>query len=258
MTRFGQKPTPEADRVLAQLLDRCPDYVRAYCEDELAQDQISKVTGWIIRAVRNDILLRQSGLEAPEAFFRRYPHTHVDLRASGVLPKYRLRAYNLTRELLRVQKFMPDLLSVGPSRRVLDLSSGACGVHEVLSGYGHEVISSDFYDIERPQYGPIYDALKISPVCFDGRALPLPFETKSVDYLTCYQAINEYGPYCDWDAQLDDIRSICRTRAAIVFNVSDREPGPVRDYVDAYCKAHSDATPTACPDTELPALIMCP
>lgn len=244
------------DKTLAEVLNACPAFVRTYCDEEFAQRGVIKYKGWILRAAMRCRTLVHAGYQVPEDFLKRYPYSYEALGQSGVVPKYRLRGNNTMRELMRVRSFLPELLDTVEKRTILDLSSGPCGIHEVLGFYGHDVMSADHYDVAAPQFRLIYDALGTKPIWFDGRQLPFAFDTNSVDIITCHQAINWYGPYLNWDAHLAELRRICRDKAVVVFNARNQLHLPVRNYISAYCARHPDTTSRICPDTGLPALVI--
>lgn len=145
--------------------------------------------------------------------------------------KYRLRALNVLREMLRVKAYLPEIVQ-GQKSTALDLSAGGCGNFIVTRYYGSVTISAEYYDA-LDTYAPIHRALAIKPIPFDGTKIPYEFDSSGYDYVVCNQALNFYSEPEEWHHAVGEMVRIARKRVVIVQNdakSADRDrPNPEED-----------------------------
>lgn len=172
------------------------------------------------RTGTNSKEMQRCGVTPPDNWLEPYEIDGAALDRVGTPPKYRIRPYNLSRELLRLYRFAPELLEPGAApMSVLDLSSGACALAELLPHLGHSVTLSDFETGAGSRYGLIHDTLAVQPVRFDGRQRPFPFSDQCADVVTCFQAFDAYATHpTAYPDILRELTRLARRKVVIVWN----------------------------------------
>ena len=216
---------------------------------------------WLRRTRALAHWLEDEGVTIPPSHFQSYPAPPKDRLEAGLPVKYQIRAYNILRDLARVQASCPELLADGsPRQRVLDMSSGGCGLYEALTTQGHAVRCLDYFPPDRPRrfgnaYALIHQLLNLEVAHFDGTIRPSPMATDSCDYVFCFQALDAYAPADQWIDAADDLLRIATKTVVVVLN----PPSGHADFaasVDHLTKGIAErplkVTAFSCPDTGLP------
>lgn len=167
--------------------------------------------------------LDRVGVTPPQDWLRPYPIDAAEFDRVDTPHKYRVRPYNIGRDLLRVQRFIPELLDDNaPPQQILDLSSGACALAEFLPAKGHSVSLSDYEVGPDSRYGPIHSALGVAHTWFDGTQSPLPFPDQCADVVTCFQAMDFYTKDASaYPALFTEMTRLARRKVVVVWNSAD-------------------------------------
>lgn len=150
------------------------------------------------RAAANFHDLARLGVTLPDGIFRHYRTEPRMLERPKVPPKYRIRPYNLSRNLLRYACLVPELLDpAAPRQEVLELSPGACAAQELLVPLGHRLHLAEFETGPGSRHGALHDELGVAPWHFDGRSRPFDLPDAMADIVLCFQAFDFYSKSAD-------------------------------------------------------------
>lgn len=216
---------------------------------------------WLKRTRALASWLDSQGVAIPASHLKSYPVPPEDRMAAGLPVKYQIRAYNILRDLARVQASCPELLTEGASRqRVLDISSGGCGLYEALVSRHHDIHCLDYFPPDQPRkfgnsYKLIHHLLDLDVPHFDGTVRPSPLASGSYDYVFCFQALDAYAPPDRWIEAADELLRISHKTVVVVLNPPPGKIGfeeSVRSLTNEISDRSVAVTAFQCPDTRLP------
>ncbi|MEL7280195.1 MAG: hypothetical protein AAFY35_13260 [Pseudomonadota bacterium] len=214
---------------------------------------------WFRRASKLEKTLRQRGIKVPPDLLRSFDVPYAELLDIQV--KYRTRVLNILREFARVHLLLPELTKP-PERRVLSLSPGGCGCADVLTYYGHKVSHFDYleYDDNISINRKLHRALGIKVKHFDGHQRPYKLRKSYYDYLTCYQAVNLYGPPVASGEIILELMEVPRVAGCIILNpiqkFTKEENADYEAETIAQVRAHFDVTEAKCLETDMTAMVI--
>lgn len=180
-----------------------------------------------------------------------YPHDRV---AGQIARKYLTRNNNLKRAWRRICLHMPEITVPGTRYELLEFSTAHGAFLELAAGLGHRAEGTDFaFPAERTGihrqvrpgspvfarrhdnpvaepvegwvYQPVIESIGATVTLFDGGVLPYPYADDSFDIVSCYQAIEAYGPPERWTEFVRDMCRIARRAVVLGFN----PPGPTQE-----------------------------
>ena len=212
------------------------------------------------RALEAWVKLNDSVAPPPKDYLKQYDISPRRFEECKTPPKYRIRPYNLLREYYRLSHFAPEVFSE-TGLNILDLSSGSCANHEILSTLGRQVTLADFQSAENSKgpFFPFWEHYGIEPKFFDGRTPPFDFGTTKFDLVLCNQSINFYCEQDDYPKFIPEICRLSRKKVVIVFNAqldnASRERNIIK--IPKLENLHGwSVTEDICPETLLPSLLL--
>ncbi|SOB94848.1 class I SAM-dependent methyltransferase [Rhodobacter maris] len=168
--------------------------------------------------------------------------------------KYVMRFKNIRRSWAHLLEHMPELMVTGgPPRDVLEMSSAHGATLEVLRHFGHRAVGNDYanflgwqdgvdsrfrtvngedlrgHESDPPlnacdgmitdwPYQPFIESQGLDVRLFDAGHLPYPFEDKSFDTVLCFDAIEHYCHPKDWMAIIDEFTRLARQSVLLIIN----------------------------------------
>ena len=172
------------------------------------------------RTASNLLDMKNLGVAIPADILEHYRIDPHEFDRLGTPPKYRIRPYNLSRDLLRYSQLAPELIDpMAAPQELLELSPGACAAVELLAPFGHRLHLADFEVGPNSKYSPIHDLLGVRPTFFDGTQRPFPFPDRMVDTVLCFQAFDFYTTSEDDYLEIfTELKRIARKKCVIIFN----------------------------------------
>ena len=216
------------------------------------------------------------GERPPTALLKPYPsEASAGHTRRGIQRKYQSRRNNVMRCWNRVQLFAPELMMEGPPQNVFELSTAHGAMLEVCRHFGHNILGNDYVNMVSGQpgessayrplnaqlarekddhgqklaevqfeqdwpYRQIIEALDIPITIFDAGFIPYPLESKSQDYLFCFQAIEHYAHPDHWPDLVDEFCRIARKAVIILLNPLYEDFAGKPGYADAFEAARRD------------------
>ncbi len=226
-----------------------------------------------------DEVIAAFGKLPPEELSQAYKLSDEDLngRMKFVQRKYMLRFKNIRRSWAILLQYMPELMSQGRKRSVLEMSTAHGATLEILRNFGHEVRGTDFpnfmtgkngvdsrfrnvneHDLTQfsddhglingdPDnqeldwiYRPIIESIGIQVDLFDAGRLPYPYENDSFDVVCCMDAIEHYCHPKDWLEVVNEFVRISRESVLIITNPVQGNLVDDESYMKPFYKFHQD------------------
>ncbi len=226
-----------------------------------------------------DEVIAAFGKLPPEEFSEAYDLSDEDLegRLKHVQRKYMLRFKNIRRSWAMLLQYMPELMSQGRKRNVLEMSTAHGATLEILRNFGHEVRGNDFPNFLTGKtgvdsrfrgvnehdltcftddhglndgdqdnheldwiYRPITESIGLEVDLFDGGHLPYPYEDKSFDFICCMDAIEHYCHPKDWLEIVNEFVRISRESVLIITNPVQGHLVDDESYMKPFYKFHQD------------------
>jgi len=215
----------------------------------------------------------------PEELSAAYNLSDEDLegRLKFVQRKYMLRFKNIRRSWAMLLQYMPELMSRGREREVLEMSTAHGATLEILRSFGHKVRGTDYPNFMSGKYGvdsrfrnlnehdlsqfqddhsigsgdrdkmeldwiyrPIIESIGVSVDLFDAGNLPYPYKDDSFDFVCCMDAIEHYCHPTDWLEVVDEFVRISRESVLIVTNPVQKFLLDDESYMQPFYKFHQD------------------